>query len=440
MIIIDGSKKIEIARENNLRNKFSVIIGKNGVGKTIFLDKIANHSSKTKISHSNINFYNDNGQEIHPLIYKIDAHGSNTGKNRGEISHSPRGLELFKNSEAYNLLNIGKSIIAENSFTKYSKCEPFIKNGRSFLHDFMKDIDKRFVTPLLSITVYILHMLYYEKSIEKDEFDHLCYRFLSSIDKYRIKSSRNWDLKDGVHHNDERYYSKYSSRFGISNFSRDQSEGDFINFFWKHYIKEKFYFLTKINSECHAAYETFSFLIEHNHSISEWNRKIGMNVELFNILEVSSVFGFWSLKSEHGYYSSGELRLLEISLKISTFIADSDKQEEKLILIDEVDLHFHPQWLVSIIEILDSISNAKNVNFLLTTHNTLVLSGLYKTQVYIMSERTIRQPNFEIFGMQNDFLLMNIFGLKMPYSTIYSKNSNGEIKRIERILRSAEIM
>lgn len=55
-----------------------------------------------------------------------------------------------------------------------------------------------------------------------------------------------------------------------------------------------------------------------------------------------------------------------------------------LILIDELDLHVHPQWQMTLVETLGHVFN--NAQFIATTHSPLLLSGLGRSEIYLLGQ------------------------------------------------------
>ncbi len=91
-----------------------------------------------------------------------------------------------------------------------------------------------------------------------------------------------------------------------------------------------------------------------------------------------------------------------------------------IVLIDEIDLHLHPEWQRTV---LPSLAKAfPKLQFICTTHSPLVASTAYKENVFVTDtdERglaTIKQIKETVFGKSAEqILLSSYFGLKTTRS------------------------
>lgn len=57
-------------------------------------------------------------------------------------------------------------------------------------------------------------------------------------------------------------------------------------------------------------------------------------------------------------------------------------EEEAIVLIDEIDLHLHPQWQRDVMSIVSKIF--KNIQFIATTHSPLVIQSLEDVNLYVL--------------------------------------------------------
>jgi hypothetical protein len=90
-----------------------------------------------------------------------------------------------------------------------------------------------------------------------------------------------------------------------------------------------------------------------------------------------------------------------------------------VVLVDEIDLHFHPQWQR---QAIPKVAQAlPNLQFVFTTHSPIVTGTLSSANVLLVRERTdkngisrsvIESPDEELYGLSADQILTsNIFGL-----------------------------
>ncbi|MBK9931548.1 MAG: AAA family ATPase [Saprospiraceae bacterium] len=97
--------------------------------------------------------------------------------------------------------------------------------------------------------------------------------------------------------------------------------------------------------------------------------------------------------------SSGEKSIINIVFSIAQKLIKANRSSENpldgkgLILIDEIDLHLHPSWQVKIVKALKT--TFPNVQFIVTTHSPLVLSGVRKEEIISLTAEGVI-PNDEI--------------------------------------------
>ncbi|WP_162128420.1 leucine-rich repeat domain-containing protein [Flavobacterium phycosphaerae] len=90
-------------------------------------------------------------------------------------------------------------------------------------------------------------------------------------------------------------------------------------------------------------------------------------------------------------------------------------QESAIVIIDEVDISMHPIWQVSFIEILKDVF--PNTQFIISTHDPIIIGGLLKKQVRVLKEHegltTVFEPDFDPKGLGvAGILTSELFGLK----------------------------
>ena len=87
-----------------------------------------------------------------------------------------------------------------------------------------------------------------------------------------------------------------------------------------------------------------------------------------------------------------------------------------VVLVDEIDLHIHPNWQL---EIVPQIARAlPNIQFVFTTHSPIIVGSLEHANIYTMSEHgrtdtAIERLSGEVFGLNADQVLRSsAFGLE----------------------------
>ena len=92
--------------------------------------------------------------------------------------------------------------------------------------------------------------------------------------------------------------------------------------------------------------------------------------------------------------------------------------ERGIFIVDEIDLHLHPEWQLTVVPKLRAIF--KNCQFFLTTHSPIVLSGVrtYEgEQIFAVQNGEVKRQGSKIFGAPvQDILLdqFNLTGLRAP--------------------------
>lgn len=147
--------------------------------------------------------------------------------------------------------------------------------------------------------------------------------------------------------------------------------------------------------------------------------------------------------------SDGEKCLLAMVGDIARRLAIANPQNseplkgEGIILIDEIDLHLHPQWETIIMERLHHIF--PNCQFIVTTHSPLVVGSLPSNQIFQLSLNSegkvqVAHPDFSK-GLTANEILSSI--MKTPYQDVkiqelyqrlYETIENGEWKRADELI------
>ena len=74
-----------------------------------------------------------------------------------------------------------------------------------------------------------------------------------------------------------------------------------------------------------------------------------------------------------------------------------------VILIDEVELHLHPEWQTSILGKLQNIF--PNCQFIITTHSPQVLHAIKAEQIFISLDFEVSKPSDEVYGKTSNQIL-----------------------------------
>jgi hypothetical protein len=82
--------------------------------------------------------------------------------------------------------------------------------------------------------------------------------------------------------------------------------------------------------------------------------------------------------------SSGESEAIALSIEALVFSRECQTSTNRLLLIDEPDVHLHPDLQVRFIRFLEDLAKEKNFKVLIATHSTSVISALkFKTECQV---------------------------------------------------------
>lgn len=109
-----------------------------------------------------------------------------------------------------------------------------------------------------------------------------------------------------------------------------------------------------------------------------------------------------------------------------------------IVLIDEFGIHLHPSLQNETLIRLGK--TFPNVQFIISTHSPLILNGLKKEQVHILSsdsegKRFVNNPDEDIIGLGADEIMTKIFGLATTYDHQFLE-LNEEYKELYKIKTS----
>ncbi len=83
-----------------------------------------------------------------------------------------------------------------------------------------------------------------------------------------------------------------------------------------------------------------------------------------------------------------------------------------IVLVDEIDLHLHPEWQRSVIETISK--TLPNLQFVFTTHSPIVAGSLQKENIFVMEPTTdgtsvVKQYDEEIYGRTAEQVLLSSY-------------------------------
>lgn len=86
------------------------------------------------------------------------------------------------------------------------------------------------------------------------------------------------------------------------------------------------------------------------------------------------------------------------------------KETQGVIMIDEVDMHLHPAWQQTVL--VDLIKAFPNIQFIVTTHSPQVISTVPSHQIRILDENNVYSAEAGTQGAESSRILKRIFGVE----------------------------
>ncbi len=118
--------------------------------------------------------------------------------------------------------------------------------------------------------------------------------------------------------------------------------------------------------------------------------------------------------------SDGEKMLLMLVTDLARRLAIANPSSndalsgEGIVLIDEIDLHLHPQWQRTVIHSLTQ--TFPNCQFIVTTHSPQLLSGVRRENVFILENSQLVKNTPYTYGKDSNSILYELMNVKeRPY-------------------------
>lgn len=114
--------------------------------------------------------------------------------------------------------------------------------------------------------------------------------------------------------------------------------------------------------------------------------------------------------------SDGEKMLLMLVTDLARRLAIANPNSsdalkgEGIVLIDEIDLHLHPQWQRTVIRSLTQ--TFPNCQFIVTTHSPQVLSGVRRENVFMLENYEIVESTPHTYGKDSNSILYELMNVK----------------------------
>jgi predicted ATP-binding protein involved in virulence len=142
-------------------------------------------------------------------------------------------------------------------------------------------------------------------------------------------------------------------------------------------------------------------------------KKSAQNETLFSLISSKLIITKNDIDLDLIQLSAGEkaMLLLVIDIAMRLAIANPSRENalegEGIILIDEIELHLHPQWQRQIIPAL--MATFPNCQFILTTHSPQVVSQVKRDNIVILENNQLVQNVPFTYGKDSNTLLNEVF-------------------------------
>lgn len=114
-----------------------------------------------------------------------------------------------------------------------------------------------------------------------------------------------------------------------------------------------------------------------------------------------------------------------------------------VVLIDEVDLHLHPQWQQTILSDLHAIF--PNVQFIVSSHAPAVINSVPREQIRILDNGEIYMPPAQTYGRDANSILREVMkvserpaDIKQRLDLFYTNMNENNYKEADKILKEIE--
>lgn len=449
-VSFDGKNYQFLEGENNeSENLFTILVGRNGSGKSRILQKICHLHLNSIINDSdnNLSFYTYMNTDRYKNI------NDKSHLNYGKINYQLNGNEFEINISKIDAIHtfytdsfiLNKKVKTLNSkeFNEIKKIialstSPFDKfpiPERNFHFRNNKSIEKKYIYRGAKIKTNS------QKDYLATKFDQLgssLINFFLKSDKTKNKVSILLDTI-GVDENISMYFA-FPWPLNPSEFINHESGkniSDSLNSI--RFFKDKGDRLSLSETEEKLLLESLKSVIKtydfQNNRKDNFSLDLNLfkekeinNLDILNSLSILASYDLIELvdikfiKNKNSFYltdaSSGELSLIFNLLSIAGEI-----ENDSLILIDEPEISLHPEWQSEFIPLLNKMfGDYKGCHFIIATHSSQILSSIIDNKSFIINLENDNKiiKGEEISKMSADYQLAYVFkepGNKNEYLT-----------------------
>ncbi|MFB6307593.1 MAG: ATP-dependent endonuclease [Flavobacteriales bacterium] len=142
--------------------------------------------------------------------------------------------------------------------------------------------------------------------------------------------------------------------------------------------------------------------------------------------------------------SSGESELISLAIECLTFAKQSKEEKRNLLLMDEPDVHLHPDLQVRFVQFLQKICEENPLNVIIATHSTAILGGLVDYEYARFAIQENGNYNLKFKPITESYKkVLPVFGTH-PLSNLFNENpiflvEGGDDERIfQQAVRTSE--
>jgi predicted ATP-binding protein involved in virulence len=360
-----------------LNDRLAVFLGVNGAGKTAILDAINRLYAEDYVA----NFFNYKGLESKQRQIEIESR-----KNMrigAEKAYMSMNVE-FNSTDKFDW-NLEFEFPTATSFGYHSK-----------IHDIynwiLKFIKKSEENPLINLPLFAFY-----KSEKATDFNDEHFLLPNNI-----KLKQLWAFKN-VFRNEK------------------DSFNNFLNWFDEETNYENSIRLEKDNAyrnpKLQILRQSIGVFLDKLTGSSFKNLKIRkVRDYIFDPFENALIITKDDLDIDVNQLSAGEKSVvlliadLAMRLTIANPSLENPLEGEGIVLIDEVDLHLHPQWQRNILPAL--LATFPKCQFIVTTHSPLVISNVARESVFILDNGKLVKNTPHTLGRDYASILYNVFGVE----------------------------
>lgn len=418
-----NNKKIVLSYDANIleNHTFTIVTGKNSVGKSRLLTRIINHYLRNNITTPISNNYPS--KIISVTNIQNDKFPINGNKNSIPYDYFGRKNKYtFNNYDRYSFI---KSIIIKNNIN--SECIKSTFEYLNFNPSFRVIFEKnfRYTTTINALFISILNqtLTRYQNYFQKN-INHLgnIKKFLLELQKLEnkfknkhktsvLKTIVNGLFEESVISNQGNFYlESYKEIFSSLNKNQKFFILCLVNLYKKDIILSEEDFNIIFNGiiidegkleEKLKPYLTFdsSFSVDRNLLLL-------LHYELIKIKDLIFITKNNSKTIKFDDLSSGQQSILNIYLSISSSI-----ENNSLICIDEPEISLHPEWQTEfIIKIQEIFNFYYGCHFIIATHSPQIVSGLNSQNGFVLDlENNITYKSLDFSKKSADYQLAKVF-------------------------------